>query len=608
MAKTVYDLIKKQNGEHFAKAIRNYDNGIFDIPNIVDIVKYAGRDAEPIMSYLGSLKNIIIEEQSVHMNPIDLLDKAGYKAYIVTNLEEQNAIEGYFRNGEKLCTFRDHDRFKRYYIINAVKKECLGDDKLPKSKWHIKPSQNPRREDEYGTSVTSIQVLKTGGFISIKNRYNHTVINPDNTLNSNPDNIIYGLADAIKHYFNVDFGVQKVQMPDGYTILNKQVIHYNQEIRGIYFANDFYMKNGKIKEINKSTQLMLPGDLILDAQTKTVKSIAGENKTWADALTKLISNKKIQINKTEDGTKEILADGKIVFSINPSNRLFKYLDLSEQTSDLILGDKYYQLGCNKFFDTNAKFDVSGAEQLEISHVDLKNVEIKFNPHAHKVYLHTIGGLKGIFDFGRVSNLDLHRLDCREADIKFNRSASEVSLCYIEQGFKSGQKFDFSGVRDLYIQDTRFDDDSYIEFNPKAERIVVCRGGGNILQKDKKDYDFSGVTQKLLLYNLDFTGKNIKFNPSTEIVELYGCEGLKGIYDFRNAKELRFFLHDVKNVEKFIVGPQTKVKKENMSKVKIVGQILTQKVDIFKKGITTLTNKMKEATKKLKEKMFGQNDI
>ena len=60
MSKSMYDIIKKQNGEHFAKAIRNYDNGIFDIPNIDKIVKYAGRDAEPILNYLISLKEAIL--------------------------------------------------------------------------------------------------------------------------------------------------------------------------------------------------------------------------------------------------------------------------------------------------------------------------------------------------------------------------------------------------------------------------------------------------------------------------------------------------------------------------------------------------------------------
>ncbi len=60
MAQSMYEIIKKQNGERFAKAIRNYDNGIFDIPNIDKIVRYAGRDAEPIMQYLISLKDVKI--------------------------------------------------------------------------------------------------------------------------------------------------------------------------------------------------------------------------------------------------------------------------------------------------------------------------------------------------------------------------------------------------------------------------------------------------------------------------------------------------------------------------------------------------------------------
>ena len=202
MAKSMYDIIKKQNGEAFAKAIRNYDNGIFDVPNIDAIVRYAGRDAEPILPYLVSLKKVTIQEHSVHMDPLKLLDMAGYDAYIADTLEKQNAIKKYYAKNEELCTFRDPYRFKNYYIINAVRKDV---DKIKREDF-----ENPQREDEYGTSVISIQILKSGGFISIKNRYNHTVQNPDNTLNSNPDNIIAGLSDAIKHHFNVDFSAQRL--------------------------------------------------------------------------------------------------------------------------------------------------------------------------------------------------------------------------------------------------------------------------------------------------------------------------------------------------------------------------------------------------------------
>ena len=48
---TVFDRIKNQNGEKFAKEIRDYHGGILEIPNIVKIVKYAGTEAQPIMEY-----------------------------------------------------------------------------------------------------------------------------------------------------------------------------------------------------------------------------------------------------------------------------------------------------------------------------------------------------------------------------------------------------------------------------------------------------------------------------------------------------------------------------------------------------------------------------
>ncbi len=50
-------LSKKQNGERFTRVLR--DRGLLDIPDIENIVKYAGHDAtaaEQIAPYLWSLK------------------------------------------------------------------------------------------------------------------------------------------------------------------------------------------------------------------------------------------------------------------------------------------------------------------------------------------------------------------------------------------------------------------------------------------------------------------------------------------------------------------------------------------------------------------------
>jgi len=107
MTKSVYDIIKRQNGEAFAKAIRNYDSGIFDVPDLARIVRYAGRNAMPLLPFLESLKEIQIEEVAGHLSPFKLLELAGYDAYYADTLEKQNAIQKYFESHEKLCTFKD---------------------------------------------------------------------------------------------------------------------------------------------------------------------------------------------------------------------------------------------------------------------------------------------------------------------------------------------------------------------------------------------------------------------------------------------------------------------------------------------------------------------
>ena len=118
MTANMYNIIKKQNGERFAQTIRNFHSGIFDVPNIDRIVQYAGLDAQPILKYLVSLNNPKTIKQDVHQDPIELLDKAGYDAYVADTLGKQNAIRQYFDPDEELCTFRDSSRYLNYYIIN----------------------------------------------------------------------------------------------------------------------------------------------------------------------------------------------------------------------------------------------------------------------------------------------------------------------------------------------------------------------------------------------------------------------------------------------------------------------------------------------------------
>ena len=195
--KSMYDLIKKQNGEAFAQAIRRFDSGIFDIPNLDKVVKFAGRNAMPILSFLSGLRHNLKKKEKVisSKTPFELLKEAGYEAFYADSLEKQNLIEPYFVDGEALCTFSDKKRYIDHHIIHCVKR---GAEKLKRSDF-----KNPKREDEYGVSVISIQILKKGGFVKITNRYNHAVENPDNTFGSNPDNIVLGLTFALERQFKM---------------------------------------------------------------------------------------------------------------------------------------------------------------------------------------------------------------------------------------------------------------------------------------------------------------------------------------------------------------------------------------------------------------------
>lgn len=323
--RSMFDIIKKQNGERFAKAIRSFDGGIFDIPNIDEILKYADKNPKPIIKYLSSLKGIHIEDDGIKRDPFELLYQAGYHAQYADTLEKQNDIEKYFRPSERLCTFDDPTRYQRYYIVNAVK---FNASELNRDKF-----RHPKREDEYGTSVISIQILKNGGVISIKNRYNHSIDNPDNTYHSNPDNIIYGLSAALKDYFNVDFSSQHEPLASGYILIKDKILKYNYEINNVYYGKDFIATRDEIYAIDKRSQIMLDYFIFDFKQKKILKEFNGinlsTNDCFADIFNEEISDTVIQMKRNSNKRYTIFADNRPVIEVKDGK--ITYLNLTKAT-------------------------------------------------------------------------------------------------------------------------------------------------------------------------------------------------------------------------------------------------------------------------------------
>ena len=524
--KTVYDIIKGQNGEHFARAVR--DNGLLDIPNLPAVVKYAGRDAEPILNYLESLKDIKIKDQPVHGDPIELLARAGYDAYVADTLKKQNAIKKYFAPGEELCTFKDEDRYKNYYIINAVRHDL---DKI------VRPA-HPSRQDEYGTSVLSIQILKSGGRISIKNRYNHTVENPDNTFGSNPDNIIAGLSDALRAYFNVDFSANCEELPDGYTIVRHQIVKYNQEIDNIYYGADFYVKQGKIIKLDNATQLFLGNELLLNLQDKRVYVWDKDGNPTARHINKVIKNRKLSVTKAKDGTKSVFADGTHVLDVK--NGLMNWcMPLRGNELDL------------RNLQLSGDWDFSGIRRtVELTGADLQNVtSMKFDGRVLGIYLRQAKGLHGKLDFSYAQVVDLADTDFKNVkSVNFGQHAIYASLGCSDN---INCELDFSNVDQVVLYYADLSNVPCIKFKKSGGEINlnnVTGLSGNLVLPAKA---------KVSLNNVDLGAvTSIKFGAGS-IVYLRNTKNLSCPLDLSEVTEFDSMYSDFSKVPLFKFNPHAK---------------------------------------------------
>ena len=144
-------------------------------------------------NYIYSLVDVENNNEIVEIKtPEELMAEAGYDLFECYSEEDIQKYKKYYAPGEELCTFRG-GRLNSCRVFFAVKKNV---DDIRREDF-----KNPTRQDEYGTSVISIQFEKDGtNTLSIKNRYNHMVNNPDATFSSNLDNIILGLTDSFEKY------------------------------------------------------------------------------------------------------------------------------------------------------------------------------------------------------------------------------------------------------------------------------------------------------------------------------------------------------------------------------------------------------------------------
>ena len=248
--------------------------------------------------------------RDVSKTPKELLDDAGYDLFECKTVEEVNSFKKYFILGEQLCTFLDPaSRLENKYVFFAVKKNILD---IKREDFLI-----PDRQDEYGTSVISIQFTRDkNNHLSIKNRYNEVVNNPDSTFDNNLDNIIPGLTMS----FYKAYGIREIydensefQM-EHYISIGGEYYKYNYKLNDIYYCtNNIIALNGKVIKYDPEKYIIMDY-FIIDLVNKKVDVFDNKLRdSFSEVIGKIKNieivrgekNKKVYITNEEDNIFEL---------------------------------------------------------------------------------------------------------------------------------------------------------------------------------------------------------------------------------------------------------------------------------------------------------------
>lgn len=259
--------IKKTYGENMAHLCRNLFSTMLEKEGVLlNLLKEHFNESRELYNDLVSqgkeeaFKNYIYSFVDVEngmkvetsKSPEELLSEAGYELYECETEEDIQHFEKYYAKGEKLCTFHG-GRLNTCRVFFAVKKDV---DSIRREDF-----DKPARQDLYGTSVISIQFSRgEDSTVSIKNRYNHKVNNPDATFNNNLDLIIPGLTRSFSREYNLNiiYSDSRFEL-NGYVRANDgKYYKYNFERNNVYYCpGNIIIDNFDVKRYDLGTHLVV---------------------------------------------------------------------------------------------------------------------------------------------------------------------------------------------------------------------------------------------------------------------------------------------------------------------------------------------------------------
>ena len=490
-------------------------------------------------TYIYSLYETECEELvEIDKTPSELLDDAGYVLYECKNEEDIQAFRKYYNSGECLCSFRGY-RLRTCYVFFAVKKNV---DEIRREDFI-----NPYRQDIYGTSVISIQFAKGDvNTLSIKNRYNHKVINPDATYSNNLENIIPGLTRSFEKYYNLnisqnnfrgfeipgyvrtrDVNTEDVKIPG-------KDFRYNYQINNIYYCDDNIIIDNfmVVDKYQEKEKYIVMDYYIIDLVNKEIglydKTINnGIEDSIRDSFIYSFDNiKKIEIVRCKDTKnrklKIIYNDDKYVFiEIDKHNRMISYSNnyLSLIPDDFLRLNLYLEkidipnvlnIGDNVLYENKYLMEINANRIIEIGDKFLYNnnsINYLSFPMVIRVgndFLYN----NRILDDIRMFNL----AQVGDSYLYENRSLREINfpnLLYVGDGFISCNRI----IEDAYLGNLVNVGNCFLSGNKGLIRLDLSelkQVGDNFLRCNE-------ILVQFLAENLEIVGSNFMYSNRNLLV-------------------------------------------------------------------------------------------
>lgn len=303
--------LKKKIGEKAYNFLQRNFNDDFVIEHLSNLfgqlsdIKYMQEQDYPkLKTLLNRVSEDTNKKAQINKTAKELLNDAGF--ILIDNIENKSdyiQYKKYFESNEVLCKFDSYDATDRYSKLFFILRKDID---------NIKRTENPQRQDVYSTSCMSVGISKDkSSVVQITSRYNHSVSGCDNTYNSNLDNIVEGLTQAINQDYGLNIAASAALEFDNFYFINQKYFYYYQEVNGVKYGNNTI--NGVIYDPN---EFLVFDYFLLDIKNKKISTGCGSKDSFCDIINERLSaGWPIQIIKNQQD-KDIENENKIIIYVN----------------------------------------------------------------------------------------------------------------------------------------------------------------------------------------------------------------------------------------------------------------------------------------------------